>query len=123
MILSHCFGGYGTMHIVAIRAERNNFNLLYKTDLKENDYQILDFLNKKNLKKTAMPGHKKEPYGIPITKKTDILDKLKQVLPENRKPFWKNLPLTINISLSVSNHVKICDYNIIINLLMDLDTS
>ncbi|KAL5242697.1 hypothetical protein ACI65C_010107 [Semiaphis heraclei] len=80
--------------IVAIRAERSNFNLLYKTDLKKNDYQILDFLNKRHLKTTAMPGHKNEPCGIPITKKTDILEQLKQVLPENRKPFWKNLPST-----------------------------
>lgn len=41
-----------------------------------------------------MSGHKNEPCGIPITKKTDILEQLKQVLPENRKPFWKNLPST-----------------------------
>ncbi|KAL5236922.1 hypothetical protein ACI65C_004332 [Semiaphis heraclei] len=80
--------------IVAIRAERSNFNLLYKTDLKKNDYQILDFLNKRHLKTTAMPGDKNEPCGIPITKKTDILEQLKQVLPENQKPFWKNLPST-----------------------------
>jgi len=80
--------------IVVIRAERNNFNLLYKTNLKKNDYQILDFLNKTHFKKTAMPAHKNEPCGIPIAKKTDILDKLKKVLSENRKAFWENLPST-----------------------------
>lgn len=33
------------------------------------------------------------PRGISESKENDILNTLKQVLPEDRKVFWKNLPV------------------------------
>lgn len=77
--------------IVAIRAERGNFNLFYKTDITDEQYKVLDFLKKTHLAKTKLPLAKTVPCGIEFDKKNDILVKLKEVLPENRKTFWKNL--------------------------------
>jgi len=40
-----------------------------------------------------MPPAKVAPCGISESKKNDILNTLKQVLQEDRKVFWKNLPV------------------------------
>jgi len=77
--------------IVAIRAKRGNFNLFYKTDITDEQYKVLDFLKKIHLAKTKLPLTKTVPCGNEFDKKNDILVKLKEVLPENRKTFWKNL--------------------------------
>lgn len=77
--------------IVAIRAERGNFNLFYKTDISDNQYKVLDSLKKTHLSKTKLSLAKTVPCSIEFDKKNDILVKLKEVLPENRKTFWKNL--------------------------------
>jgi len=44
--------------VVALRAERGKFNIYYKTDITNNVYLELDFLNKSHLKKTPLPPSK-----------------------------------------------------------------
>lgn len=34
--------------------------------------------------------------SIPIEKRNDILTNLKQVVPQNRKHFWENIPIIYN---------------------------
>lgn len=41
----------------------------------------------------ARPEPLKGPCGIPVGKKNDILNNLKQVIPQNRKQFWENIPV------------------------------
>lgn len=79
--------------IVAMKAETDKFNLFYKTDNTDKEFKLLDFLKKSHLTRTTLPLAKKTPISIKLEKKTDILVKLNQVLPENRKTFWKNLPV------------------------------
>ncbi|CAI6375963.1 unnamed protein product [Macrosiphum euphorbiae] len=79
--------------VVALRAERGKCNIYYKTDITNNFYQELDFLNKSHLKKTPLPPSKTTPCGIHENKREEHIDRLKQVLPDNRKTFWKNLPV------------------------------
>lgn len=35
----------------------------------------------------------KGPCGIPVEKINDILYNLTQVIPQNRKQFWENIPI------------------------------
>ena len=79
--------------IVCIKAERGKFILNFKTKLTDTQYQELDFLCKKNMKKDGIPIAlpKIKPCGVAREKVESILQNLDQILPENRKLFWKNL--------------------------------
>jgi len=63
--------------VVALRAERGKFNIYYKTDITNNVYQELDFLNKSHLKKTPLPPSKTTPCGIHENKREQLIDRLK----------------------------------------------
>ncbi|CAI6365895.1 unnamed protein product [Macrosiphum euphorbiae] len=81
-------------NIITIRAVRGQYDLLYKTNLNDENYGRLDFLKSKFInKQILMPPAKVAPCGISESKRNDILNTLNQVLPEDRKVFWKNLPV------------------------------
>ncbi|KAF0712856.1 Uncharacterized protein FWK35_00022897 [Aphis craccivora] len=63
--------------VVVFRAERGKFNIYYKTDITNNVYQELDFLNKSHLKKTPLPPSKTTPCGIHENKMEELIDRLK----------------------------------------------
>ncbi|KAG5865026.1 hypothetical protein JTB14_005347 [Gonioctena quinquepunctata] len=83
--------------IVQIKATRGNFFLQSKSSL-TGEFEKLDFLYKKAMKKSgilsqSVPYHT-EPRGFPKIKKDAILKNLRDIMPENRKSFWINLPET-----------------------------
>lgn len=82
--------------IVHLKAERNYYSLFYKTHYNEESFGELNFLKNSAMKKngTGMPNPKplSTPAGFPTHKKQAILDKLKGVIPDNRKRFWNELP-------------------------------
>lgn len=61
----------------------------------EEEYAELDFLKKNVMKvsRMATPQSLKGPCGIPVEKRNDILNNLTQVIPQNRKNFWENIPI------------------------------
>ncbi|KAK4873128.1 hypothetical protein RN001_015157 [Aquatica leii] len=83
--------------IVQIMAERGKFTLQYKNHFNEESTKTLDFLMKKAMKKKEIlrsVNCLERPHGFPKEKKESILKQLDNLLPENRKLFWKNLPTT-----------------------------
>lgn len=44
------------------------------------------------MKGIKLPSHHTSPCGFPHKKKMNILKSLGDILPENRKQFWKDLP-------------------------------
>ncbi|KAF0695234.1 Uncharacterized protein FWK35_00038743, partial [Aphis craccivora] len=80
--------------VVSIKAVRDKFILYTKCNFEE-EYSELDFLKKNVMKMSGMarPEPLKGPCGIPVEKKNDILNNLKQVIPQNRKQFWENIPV------------------------------
>lgn len=79
--------------IVHIKAVRGSNYLLCKTNYDVmSPYQQLDFLQKKAMKGIKLPPHHTTPCGFPEDKKNNILQSLNEVLPENRKQFWSDLP-------------------------------
>lgn len=81
--------------IVHLKAVRDEFKLFYKTHY-NNDFEVLDFLKVSAMKKsgTGMSNPKplEKPAGFSNLKKQAILEKLKGVIPDNRKRFWIDLP-------------------------------
>lgn len=79
--------------IVCIKVEREKFKLQFKTKLADTENEELDFLCKKNMKKNGIPIAlpKEKLCGVLKEKVDSILHNLSQILPENRKKFWKNL--------------------------------
>lgn len=79
--------------IVQLEARRGELNLFYKTEFSE-EYKELDFLKSKVTKtgKIKPPEVLKAARGIQEDKKVDIIKKLLPLMPENRRPFWLNLP-------------------------------
>lgn len=81
--------------IVQVVAERGKFTLKYKTSFSGQE-NTLDFLMKKFMKKSALTGKLEtlhEPHGFPNDKKEMLLKVIGPIFPENRKSFWKNLPI------------------------------
>ncbi|XP_030746373.1 uncharacterized protein LOC115891019 [Sitophilus oryzae] len=86
--------------IVQIKATRGSFFLHYKSSL-NNEFEKLDFLYKKAMTKGGIfsqfvPLRRTAPRGFPKTKKDAIIKNLGNIMPENRKEFWINLPETDN---------------------------
>lgn len=80
-------------NIVKIKFERGSFNMWYS---KEYDlpYTELNFLSAKYLKAKSGPNSRLLSRGITKSKKDDILKKLCPLMPENRKHFWEELPIS-----------------------------
>lgn len=88
--------------IVYLKAVRNHLNLFYKTHYNEGNFAELDFL-KNSAKKikngtTGMPSLRplNTAAGFPAHTKQAILEKLKGIIPENRKRFWSEIPTPTN---------------------------
>ncbi|KAG5877194.1 hypothetical protein JTB14_024199 [Gonioctena quinquepunctata] len=77
--------------IVQIKATRGHFFLQSKSSL-TGEFEILDFLYKKAVKKSGILSqsvpYRTEPRGFPKIKS------LSDIMPESRKSFWINLPET-----------------------------
>lgn len=78
--------------IVQVVASRGKRTISCKTSFKSNNCKELDFLMQKAIKKgMPAPEHAAQPCGFPKEKRDKILKDLGQVIPENRKLFWKNM--------------------------------
>lgn len=53
---------------------------------------MLDFLKKKCQKQMPTPNCLERETGFPKTKTEKLLKNLVEVLPNNRKKFWEDLP-------------------------------
>lgn len=75
-----------------IKFHRGHNTLVYKTDFDGTETK-LDFLRMKNLK-IGIPSPKpnNQPKGITEERKSEIINKLVPLMPENRRTFWYNLP-------------------------------
>lgn len=79
--------------VVEVVFTKNSRNIKYKTDFDQNEYNELDFLQKK-FNVSEKPEIIENPRGIQKEKKEIILSKLVKLMPENRQAFWINLPET-----------------------------
>ena len=78
-----------------VRFERGSTHLLYKTDFNQTEYQSCNFLKKKlqaSVIKKRLPVARAKPRGVPTKKVTDIVTKLCNMMPANRRDFWFNYP-------------------------------
>ncbi|XP_072940560.1 uncharacterized protein [Epargyreus clarus] len=81
---------------------RGTHIIQYKTDFTSESEYSLDFLRLKNIKSGIPPPKVKSKYrGITYERKTMIIQKLTPLMPDNRKPFWYNLPIN-NDSVDLS---------------------
>lgn len=81
--------------IVQITARRGEFSLLFKVSYcKFEPANCLDFLQIKAAKVNGMklPNSLSGPRGFPTEKRDNILQNLSQVMPDNRKDLWRNIP-------------------------------
>lgn len=75
-----------------IKFLRGRNTLVYKTDFNGPE-TVLDFLRMKNIKiGIPSPKSKNQFKGINEERKSEIINKLVPLMPENRRSFWYNLP-------------------------------
>jgi len=88
--------GFKINSVVMAKFSRGSTCMEYWTDF-NGEPKTLDFLQKKFLKgiKTYAPKKFTQHRGINLNKKKEIIDKLVPSMPENRKNFWNNLPVSI----------------------------
>jgi hypothetical protein len=80
--------------MVFVEARRGHNSLVYRTHFDGPDIP-LNFLNVRATKSGIQkPACRMTLRGIPLDKKNDILTKLGPLMPENRKLFWQNIPVT-----------------------------
>ncbi|CAH1711854.1 unnamed protein product [Aphis gossypii] len=87
--------GFKMNSVVMAKFSRGSTCMEYWTDF-NGEPKTLNFLQKKFLKdiKTYAPKKITQLRGINLNKKKGIVDKLVPVMPENRKHFWINLPVS-----------------------------
>lgn len=78
--------------ITEILVKRSDFHLYYKCNTNEVDWKELDFLQKKIISDMPMPSIKAEPNGFEKQKVETIIKSLGDIIPENRRQFWLELP-------------------------------
>jgi hypothetical protein len=80
--------------MVFVEARRGHNSLVYRTHFDGPDIP-LNFLNARATKfGIQKPACRMTLRGIPLDKKNDILTKLGPLMPENRKLFCQNIPVT-----------------------------
>lgn len=81
--------------IVHLKFTRGKDTPQYKDSCKESvGFKELDFLQPRVLKKgIPEPVSLGQPKGFPSGKKDQLLQSLKNIIPENRKMFWERLPI------------------------------
>nr|XP_053621942.1 uncharacterized protein LOC128681791 [Plodia interpunctella] len=78
-----------------ITFRRGSKSMFYKNSHDTEEQIELDFLRVKNLKiGISSPKQKLSPRGITSERKSAILSKLGPLMPDNRRGFWKNLPVS-----------------------------
>lgn len=82
-------------NIVHVKAVRESFELEYKTDMTSIDSKKLNFLKSDLLRKKKFPEPVRHtiPCGVSAEKKKSINDNLLELMEDNRRVFWLNLPV------------------------------
>lgn len=91
--------------IMAVEVQRGNFALLVKKKHDDEHQQRLEFLKAKNISKRYIPEptQKSVIKGISEARKNAIVQKLVPLMPENRRRFWYNLPVSASGDLDVDS--------------------
>lgn len=81
--------------IVYLKTVRGSFQLEYKTSFLDEQTKQLDFLKNHVLKNKAFPEPTcyVQPCGIAEDRKSTIIKNLLELMEDNRKEFWLNLPV------------------------------
>lgn len=81
--------------IVCVEVQRKSMNLFVKTDHDNSNMTEIDFLKTKLIKQYNIPEPEtnQKARGITQERKTGILKKLGDLIPQNRLLFWENLPV------------------------------
>lgn len=77
--------------ITEILVKRNEYELYFKRN-NNDDWTKLDFLQKKYILDMPDPSIKPQPNGFEKSKVENILKNLGDIIPDNRKQFWLELP-------------------------------
>lgn len=83
--------------IVKLKFERGSFNLSYSYEY-DSQYTELNFLTAKYLKKPTEPNVRSQFRGVTKSRKSDIIKKLCPLMPENRRQFWEELPVSNEVA-------------------------
>ena len=83
-------------HVYVAEFRKDSMYLFYKRH-GEDEFRETDCL-KRNMKRSiqVMPERQQQERGITCIKKNAILDNLTSLMPMNRRPFFKNLPVNDN---------------------------
>lgn len=85
-------------NMVTVRFLRGKQTLIYKTDFDTVEERELNFLNAKMAKQgVPKPSPKHIPRGIIAERKNLILLKLCGAMPINRRKFWEDIPISMEI--------------------------
>ena len=77
-----------------VQFRRKSTKMFWKTSFEDESYKSGQFLQKKYremVKKQVLLSEKGPERGVTLSKKNDILYKLTQLMPENRRQFWLDL--------------------------------
>lgn len=110
-----CFSSYKLQHsspraylsqMCEVTFRRGTHIISYKTDFTSEDEYSLGFLRLKNIKSGIPPPKVNMKWrGITHERKIMIIQKLTPLMPDNRKPFWYNLPID-NQSIDLSQRYE-----------------
>lgn len=94
-------------HIVEVKFVKGKRELLYKTDFESDQYEEIDFLQKKFVPNQQLPPIKGAYRGINAEKKAaivkDLVPKMKNI---NHRAFWLNLPESEQSRDLLNNYVE-----------------
>ena len=94
--------------ISVVQFRKINTRIYWKTSLEKSEFKSGPFLQKKFCdicRKKRLPRKKGIPRGVNKGKKDDILLKLLNLMPENRRKFWETLPESLD-SEDLSNNLE-----------------
>ncbi|KAL1493589.1 hypothetical protein ABEB36_009290 [Hypothenemus hampei] len=97
--LAHATPGPILRTMTEVTVTRGKYTICYKNDF-DGISHTLDFIKIKSLKKDfshCLPAID-HPRGITEERKNGILKNLLPLIPSNRHSFWKNLPITNNVT-------------------------
>ncbi|XP_050306918.1 uncharacterized protein LOC126743745 [Anthonomus grandis grandis] len=79
--------------IVKLKFERGSFSLWYSNEYNSH-YTEVNFLTAKYLKNLTEPNVRSQSQSVTKSRKADIIKKLCPLMPENRRHFWEELPVS-----------------------------
>jgi len=80
--------------VQVVMFKKSETKMFCKEGYHQEEFQSCTFLKKKieaKIKQGKLPPSRREPRGIPTSKKNDIVGKLLPLMPGNRHEFWKSL--------------------------------